>query len=119
MMEFPGCEIIFVYDQNKQTPHVESLAIMQDGMEGPRGVRYGDSFASVLNRFRHGEGEYVDMQETLYGDTATATYGQAEYGADASATLRYAFQAAGGEKVALHMNFEFLELQEILLYIND
>lgn len=119
MMEFPGCEITFVYDQNKQNPRVESLAIMQDGLEGPRAVRYGDTFASVLNRFRHGEGEYVDLHETLYGDPATATYGMAEYGADASATLRYACQAANGQQVVLHMNFEFLELREILLYIND
>ena len=82
-------------------------------------MRYGDSFASVLNRFRHGEGEYVDLHEVLYGDPATDTYGLAEYGTDASATLRYAFQAASGQKVVLHMNFEFLELHEILLYIND
>lgn len=119
MMEFPGCEITFVYDAKKQNPRVESLAIMQDGLEGPRAVRYGDSFASVLNRFRHGEGEYVDLHEVLYGDPATDTYGLAEYGTDASATLRYAFQAASGQKVVLHMNFEFLELHEILLYFND
>lgn len=118
-MEFAGCEISFVYDQNKQNPVVDTLSIMQDGMEGPRSVRIGDIFSSVLNRFRYGEGEYIDLQETLYGDPNTDTYGLAEYGADASATLRYAFQASGGQKVVLHMNFVLMELNEILLYIND
>jgi len=118
-MEFAGCDVTFIYDAAKQNPRVDSLAITQDGMEGPRCVRVGDTFSSVLNRFRYGEGEYADLTEILYGDPETDTYGLAEYGADAAYTLRYAFKAADGRQVVLHMNFSFMELTEILLYIND
>lgn len=118
MMEFAGCDVTFVYDANKQNPRVDSLAITADSMEGPRCVRMGDTFSSVLNRFRYGEGQYEDLHETLYGDPETTEYGVAEYGADASVTLTYSFDASG-RQVVLHMSFTTMELSEILLYIND
>lgn len=118
MMEFAGCDVTFVYDADKQNPRVDSLSITADSMEGPRCVRLGDTFSSVLTRFRYGEGQYADLRETLYGDPETATYGVAEYGADASATLTYSFDA-DGRQVVLHMSFAAMELNEILLYIND
>lgn len=118
MMEFAGCDVTFVYDASQQNPRVSSLGITQDGMEGPRCVRMGDTFSSVLNRFRHGEGQYADLTETLYGDPATTAYGVAEYGADASATLTYSFEEAG-RQVVMHLAFTTMELSEILLYIND
>lgn len=118
MMEFVGCDVTFIYDAGKQTPHVDSMAITMDSMEGPRCVRIGDTFASVLNRFRYGEGQYEDLHETLYGDPETTTYGVAEYGADASVTLTYSFET-NAQQVALHMDFVSMELNEILLYIND
>lgn len=118
MMEFAGCDVTFVYDASKQNPQVNSLAITEGGMEGPRCVRMGDTFSSVLNRFRYGEGAYADLTETLYGDPAGATYGVAEYGADASATLTYAFED-GGRQVVLHLGFTTMELSEMLLYINE
>lgn len=118
MMEFAGCDVTFVYDASQQNPRVSSMAITQDGMEGPRCVRMGDTFSSVLNRFRYGEGAYADLTETLYGDPATAAYGIAEYGADASATLTYSFEEAG-RQVVMQLAFTTMELSEILLYIND
>lgn len=118
MMEFTGCDVTFIYDANRQNPRAGSMAITVDSMEGPRCVRIGDTFASVLNRFRHGEGQYEDLHETLYGDPETTTYGVAEYGADASVTLTYSFEA-NGRQVVLHMDFTTMELSEILLYIND
>lgn len=118
MMEFAGCDVTFVYDASQQNPRVSSMAITQDGMEGPRCVRMGDTFSSVLNRFRYGEGAYADLTEILYGDPATAAYGIAEYGADASATLTYSFEEAG-RQVVMQLAFTTMELSEILLYIND
>lgn len=118
MIEFVGCDVTFIYDAGKQNPHVDSMAITTDSMEGPRCVRIGDTFASVLNRFRYGEGQYEDLHETLYGDPETATYGVAEYGADASVTLTYSFET-NAQQVVLHMDFVSMELNEILLYIND
>lgn len=118
-MEFAGCEVSFIYDKNKQNPVVDTMSIMADGMEGPRSVRIGDTFSSVLIRFRYNEGEYADMKEVLYGTVGTAPYGEAEYGDDASATLRYVLKAADGREVALYMNFTYMSLSEILIYIND
>lgn len=118
MMEFAGCDVTFVYDAARENPRLNSLSIAVDGMEGPRCVRIGDTFSSVLSRFRYGEGEYSDLTEILYGDPAGSTYGLAEYGADASATLTYAFENSG-RQVVLHLTFTTMELSEILLYIND
>ncbi|MBE5804509.1 MAG: hypothetical protein E7316_08370 [Clostridiales bacterium] len=118
-MEFPGCEVSFVYDANKENPVVDTLSIMKDGMEGPRAVRIGDVFSSVLTRFRYGEGEYADLQELLYTDAQGDNYGLAEYGADASALLHYTLKTADGRSVVLYLHFEYMELTEILLYIND
>lgn len=118
MMEFAGCDVTFIYDASKQNPRVDSLSINAGDMEGPRCVRMGDTFSSVLNRFRYGEGQYLDLTEILYGDPDTTTYGIAEYGADASATLTYSFDA-NGKQVVLHLSFTTMELTEMLLYIND
>lgn len=118
-MEFTGCEITFIYDSNKQNPVVDTVSITEGSMEGPRCVRIGDSFSSVLIRFRYNEGEYQDMKEVLYGTVSAAPYGLAEYGDDASATLRYVLKSASGQEVVLCMNFTTMSLSEILVYIND
>ena len=82
-------------------------------------MRIGDVFSSVLTRFRYGEGEYADLQELLYTDAQGDNYGLAEYGADASALLHYTLKTADGRSVVLYLHFEYMELTEILLYIND
>lgn len=117
-MEFDGCEISFIYDANKQNPVPDMLSINQDGMEGPRFVRIGDSFSSVLTRFRHSEGAYDGVStEILYGAEGTGSWGTATYGADGTYTLRYGFPTEDGQ-VVLHLYFVSLELSEILLYID-
>lgn len=120
-MLFGGCEIIFTYDGNKQNPVVDSLMITEDGLEGPRAIRVGDALHSVLNRFRHGEGEMSEdgLAETLYGAEGSASFGAARYGIDASAVLRYGATAKNGQPVLLYLTFDQLALSEILLYIND
>lgn len=119
-MEFAGCDLTFMYDANKQNPRLDMLAISTPDMEGPRCVRIGDAFSSVLNRFRHGEGEFDGVSaETLYGTEGAAPCGSAEYGADASATLRYLLRLSDGREIALYMGFQQMALNEILLYVND
>ena len=118
-MEFAGCEITFIYDSNKENPRTEMLSIVSDGMEGPRCVRVGDTFSSVLIRFRYNEGEYENNSEVLYGDPTGDMYGMAEYGDDASATLRYAFRTQEGRQAVLYMTFEAMSLREALLYFNE
>ena len=118
-MEFAGCEMTFIYDSKKENPRAEMLSMVSDGMEGPRCVRVGDTFSSVLIRFRYNEGEYENNTEVLYGDPAGDVYGTAEYGDDASATLRYAFRTQDGRQAVLYMTFEAMSLREVLLYFSE
>ena len=118
-MEFPSCSVTFVFDQNKQNPRPYMMLIDLDEMEGPRAVRLGDTFASVFNRFRHGEGTFDGVStEVLYGTEGTAPWGVATYGSNADATLRYAVETERGT-VVLHMTFEMMQLSEIMLYMAD
>lgn len=119
-MEFDGCDLTFLYDANRQNPRLDMMGISAGAMEGPRCVRIGDTFSSVLNRFRHGEGEYDGVSaETLYGTEGVAPCGSAEYGTDASATLRYLLRLSDGREIALYMDFHQMALSEMLLYLND
>jgi len=118
MMSFPNCEITFQYDVNKENPAVYMLMLVADGIEGPRAVRIGDTFPQVFNRFRNGEGEFDGVsREVLYGLEDMGEFGTAEYGADASATLRYGLVLEDGSRVVLHMSFTAMELTEIMLYM--
>lgn len=118
-MEFADCEITFVYDSSKANPRADMITIDMAGMEGPRYVRVGDTFSSVLTRFRYGEGTYEGLTEVLYGQENQAPCGVAEYGEDASATLRYLTRVSDGREVMMYMGFEMMSLKEILIYIND
>ena len=118
-MEFASCSMTFMYDAKKQNPVLEVMTIDMDGMEGPRAVRIGDTFSSVLCRFRYGEGEFDGFTEALYGTMDAAPYGMAEYGDDASATLYYAMKADNGRTIQLYMPFEQMFLSEITLYYID
>lgn len=119
-MTYDMCEITFLCDAEKQNPAVYMLLITADGIEGPRAVRIGDTFAEVFNRFRNGEGEFDGVsREVLYGDEAYGSFGVAEYGADASATLRYGLVFEDGERVVLHLEFTAMELSQIMLYLAD
>ena len=115
---YDGFELTYTYDKNKENCQVYMLLISKDGLEGPRGVRWGDTFASVYNRFRNGEGEYGDDGvEMLYGENNVGTFGRATYGNDASARLRYGFDLADGRQVILQMEFTVMELSEIILFV--
>ncbi|MBQ8554662.1 MAG: hypothetical protein IJ438_02200 [Clostridia bacterium] len=117
-MTFAECEITFLYDAARANAEVYMLLITEDGFEGPRAVRIGDTFASVFNRFRNGEGEFDGLsREVLYGDENSGVFGVAEYGADASATLRYGLVLEDGSRVVLHLTFTTMELSEVMLYV--
>ena len=118
-MQFVSCEITFAYDGAQQNPRVRNMLIDTDLLEGPRSVRVGDTVASVLNRFRNGEGESDGFREVLYGDEATDSYGVAEYGVGVSAVLRYGATSQDGVPVVMYLNFEQLYLKEILLLVNE
>ena len=118
MQVYDGFEVTYTYDKNKANCQVYMLLITKDSLEGPRGVRCGDTFASVYNRFRNGMGEYGDDGvEMLYGENGVGSYGKATYGTDASARLRYAFELSDGRDVVLQMDFTVMELSEIILFV--
>lgn len=115
---FQQCELTWLFNEERTQGSLYMLYISADGLEGPRAVRIGDTFSSVYSRFRNGEGVYEeDGTEQLYGENGVGSYGKAAYGADASATLRYGFDAADGRKVTLHMEFTLMELAEIMVTV--
>ena len=115
---FPSCEIIYLFNEARTEGHVYMLSITDDEVEGPRAVRIGDTFSSVYNRFRNGEGEYQeDGSEVLYGAEGESSFGAASYGWDASASARYGFTLEDGRQVVLQMEFTVMELTSIMLYV--
>ena len=115
---FPGCELTYLFNEARTQGQVYMLDITADGLEGPRAVRVGDTFASVYNRFRNGEGELEGVErEVLYGEEGRGSFGEATYGLDASATLRYGFHLTDGRKVVLDMTFTVMECTEIMLFV--
>ena len=115
---FNSCEMIYLYNKDHTEGHLYMLVISGDEVEGPRAVRIGDSFASVYNRFRNGEGEYQDDgSEVLYGTEDAGEFGKATYGWDASATARYGFQLEDGRRVVLEMTFTVMECTEIMMTV--
>lgn len=118
VMQFKSCHVTFLYDAARQACRVKNMTIDNDQLEGPRSVRVGDTFASVMTRFRSGEGEYSGTMELLYGDKDGTTFGLAEYGAEAN-VLRYGAESEEGTPVIMYLSFEPIYLSEILLLVNE
>lgn len=117
-LTFSDCEITFLTDADRENARIYMVLLTDGGLEGPRAVRVGDTFPEVFNRFRNGEGEFDGVsRETLYGSEESGEFGTAEYGADASATLRYGLVLEDGRRVVLHMNFIHMELTEAMVYM--
>ena len=114
-MDFGVCEIFFRYSADRRNVSIASVTISSDTFEGPRSLRLGDDFSSVLTRFRFGEGEFADNREVLYGDLSSGNYGLSEYGDDASAVLRYHTVAQDGTQVLLMGVFDEMKLSELLI----
>lgn len=118
-MDFAQCSLLYTYDSQKQNSSLEMLTIDEDGLEGPRCVRVGDTLSSVISRFYNGDGEFDgESREILYGDGETAPYGLAEYGTDANAGLWYAVQVEDGRTVVLSISFEQMYVSDVTLYFD-
>lgn len=116
-MSFADCDVSFLYDAQKLAPRIYMLVIAQDGMEGPRATRIGDSLMQVYNRFRNGEGaEETSGREWLYGDEDSGVYGVVDYAPDA-AVMRYSLVLETGAQVVLNLTFSSSVLEEIMLYV--
>ena len=119
VMRFSSCDIVFLYDMARQIGRVKTMTIHNDQLEGPRSVRLGDTVASVINRFRNGEGETNGMTEILYGATESGEFGMMEYGTDASVVVRYGTLSDDGVPVLLYLSFDNFYLNEIILMVNE
>lgn len=119
VMQFASCDVTFFYDSAQQNGRVVNMMIDTDLLEGPRSVRVGDTVASVINRFRNGEGAFDGTTEMLYGTEESGTFGVMAYGDDASVTIRYGAVSEEGTPVIMYLRFDQMYLQEILLYVNE
>ena len=116
LMQWDGVTLIAKYDAQKKFASVYSLAITNENMEGPRGLRTGDYLDMVLFRFRHSEGSAADGSVILYGDGENAPYGKITYGTDID-TLVYT-EKLDQDSVMLYLTFHNDILQEIHLFNN-
>ncbi len=106
----------FLCDENGNNARITYLELTSDRVDGPRGVRLGDSFSMDFNRFRNGEGEVAadGLSEMLYGTEGTAPWGKAFYADSDGMSLRYVTVSQGRE-VELYLYYEGNELTEIRL----
>ena len=116
--EGTGYEAVFVCDdENGKNAKILSFSILDDVMEGPRGVRPGDVFSEVFCRFRNGENETgEDMTELLYGTRDIAPWGFASYDpAYGETVLQYVTSTQDGTQVELDLTFVENYLKTIVL----
>ncbi len=121
VMTFATCEVTALCDADRAHAKTEMLTIFSDELDGPRGIRVGDTLAQVRSRFpQEGDGTIDDAGiETLYGAAGEASWGHAEYGADGNSVLRYVCRDAEGRNVTLMCRFDAIYLSEIMLFVGD
>jgi len=108
-------EAVFTCDEQGGNARILSLTLLDDTVEGPRGVMLGDLFSEDFCRFRSGENEMAeDMTEVLYGTENIAPWGFATYDPE-DMTLRYVTDTAAGIEVELLLRYENNLLAEIIL----
>ena len=114
LMQWDGLSLLLHYDSGKQFLAVDSLTVNVDVLDGPRGVRVGDTLESVIYRFRHGETFTDNTTLALYGDGQELPYGMLNYSPE-STEVTYAFSLEDGRSVIWHMTFAVGEMQSMTL----
>ncbi len=112
-----GYEAVFQCDSEGRHAQLLSFTLLSDDLEGPRGVRLGDSFTEDFQRFRSGDGKLNEsnMTEVLYGDGVNAPYGLAQY-SDTEFILRYVTRTESGRTIELYLHYTDTILDEIILH---
>ncbi len=113
-----GFEAVFRTDEQGRHAVLLSFVILGDNLEGPRGVRLGDTFQADFNRFRNGDGELdpETLTEVLYGTPGTAPWGTAEYADMDRMVLRYVTKVQDGREIELLLIYEDTILTEISVF---
>ncbi len=106
----------FTCGEDGSNAQIAYLELLSEDVEGPRGVRLGDTFSMDFNRFRNGENETSEdgVTELLYGTEGIAPWGMAFYLDGDGMTLRYV-TTADGREVELYLHYIGSELSEIRL----
>ncbi|MEG0766075.1 MAG: hypothetical protein RR482_00020 [Clostridia bacterium] len=119
LMTYPDALFEFSLDAQNGA-RLRAVLVHMSTLLGPRGLRVGDTFGDVLDRFyRAWSGEDGD-QIPLYGTLDTPPFGFLTYEAGGDITLRYAFphtDAGRTQTYVLHLSFQNQTLREYLLYI--
>ncbi|MBR6186654.1 MAG: hypothetical protein IKQ41_10390 [Clostridia bacterium] len=115
-MDWEGISLLLVYDENRNEIHQKVLTVTSETLEGPRGVRVGDTMDSVLNRFRHALEMTGDGVFLLYGDGQQAPFGVLSYNAY-GAEIQYALALEDGRTVRFHLSFTDGILDEMILTV--
>jgi len=110
LKQWDGISILFRYSENKQFIQVDTMMVNGDTLEGPRGVRVGDSMDSVMYRFRHSQGGSVDNGILLYGDGENSPYAILSYGAT-TASITYFQTPVEGRTIIWLLTFVDGELR--------
>lgn len=116
LMQWEGVSLLLKYDAQRSFIAVDSLTVNDMVLDGPRGVRVGDTLDSVICRFRHGD--LVPSADTviLYGDNQEAPFGVLAYSPE-GAEVTYALSLEDGRNVVWHLTFAAGELQEMSLLL--
>lgn len=117
LCEGAGYEAVFTCGKNGEDAKILSFSILDDVMEGPRGVRLGDVLSEDLSRFRSGENDTEDdLSELLYGTKGVAPWGFASYDPSyGEMSLQYVTATQDGTQVELVLRFVENYLTEIVL----
>lgn len=106
IQQWEAVEIAFTFDAEGGFLLADRFTVSAAGVEGPRGIRIGNSLSMVLMRFEHGEGALPQESAVLYGDPdgQTAPFGLLTVG-DGAALLHYAVKTEEETQVVLICSF--------------
>ena len=116
-MDWDGVSLLLVYDESRVQLLEKVLTVTADTLEGPRGVRVGDTLDSVLNRFRFALQVSPEGSFLLYGDGQEAPYGVLNY-STIGAEMQYVLALEDGGTVRWHLAFTDGILDEMILMAN-
>ncbi len=121
-LSWDAVDASFRVDASGKSLGVYRFTIRDDVLEGPRGLRVGDSFSGVYSRFRStGMEPNEENIEFLYGSPEEDHFGAVSYypeGIEVSMKVRIMMDNGTQDEVVLNLNFDLDKLTEITIYTN-